>query len=109
MFRASDSIRFHTDDLHSDFYSVNQILSQGLLFLLIFFFNIIAKNGVYISLVRDVRHAFEGSPLVKIDCKGMHASDYKKLGAKLKVCSHFSVHQLFKLRKLKQDQKITST
>ena len=48
----------------------------------------IAKNGVYITLVRDVRHAFEGSPLVKIDCKGMHASDYKKLGAKLKVCNH---------------------
>lgn len=44
----------------------------------------LAKNGVYISLVKDVRHAFEGSPLVKIDCKGMHASDYKKLGAKLK-------------------------
>ncbi|XP_004298480.1 PREDICTED: CRS2-associated factor 2, chloroplastic [Fragaria vesca subsp. vesca] len=44
----------------------------------------LAKNGVYITLVRDVRHAFEGSSLVKIDCKGMHASDYKKLGAKLK-------------------------
>ncbi|KAK9277535.1 hypothetical protein L1049_007079 [Liquidambar formosana] len=44
----------------------------------------LAKNGVYISLVKDVRNAFEGSPLVKIDCKGMHASDYKKLGAKLK-------------------------
>uniref|UniRef100_A0A5B7BT68 CRM domain-containing protein n=1 Tax=Davidia involucrata TaxID=16924 RepID=A0A5B7BT68_DAVIN len=42
------------------------------------------KNGVYISLVKDVRNAFEGSPLVKIDCRGMHASDYKKLGAKLK-------------------------
>ncbi|KAK1553233.1 hypothetical protein Q3G72_031371 [Acer saccharum] len=25
-----------------------------------------------------------GSPLVKIDHKGLHASDYKKLGAKLK-------------------------
>lgn len=44
----------------------------------------LAKNGVYISLIKDVRDAFEGSPLVKIDCKGMHASDYKKLGAKLK-------------------------
>ncbi|CAK9182761.1 unnamed protein product [Ilex paraguariensis] len=42
------------------------------------------KNGVYISLVRDVRIAFEGYHLVKIDCKGMHASDYKKIGAKLK-------------------------
>ncbi|KAI4328212.1 hypothetical protein L6164_020584 [Bauhinia variegata] len=44
----------------------------------------LAKNGVYISLVNDVRHAFEGSPLVKIDCKGLNASDYKKIGAKLK-------------------------
>ena len=42
---------------------------------------------MYASLVKDVRDAFEGSPLVKIDCKGMHASDYKKIGAKLKVCS----------------------
>lgn len=46
---------------------------------------IAAKNGVYITLVRDVRAAFEGSPLVKVDCKGMEPSDYKKLGAKLKV------------------------
>lgn len=44
----------------------------------------LAKNGVYITLVRDVRAAFEGSPLVKVDCKGMEPSDYKKLGAKLK-------------------------
>ncbi|KAL3636360.1 hypothetical protein CASFOL_020907 [Castilleja foliolosa] len=44
----------------------------------------LAKNGVYITLVREVRTAFEGSILVKIDCRGMHASDYKKLGAKLK-------------------------
>ncbi|XP_044489945.1 CRS2-associated factor 2, chloroplastic [Mangifera indica] len=44
----------------------------------------LAKNGVYLTLVKDVRNAFEGSPLVKIDCKGLHASDYKKIGAKLK-------------------------
>ncbi|XP_057508873.1 CRS2-associated factor 2, chloroplastic [Actinidia eriantha] len=44
----------------------------------------LAKNGVYTSLVRDVRNAFEGSLLVKINCKGLHASDYKKIGAKLK-------------------------
>lgn len=56
-----------------------------------------AKNGVYISLVDDVRHAFEGSILVKIDCTGMHESDYKKLGAKLKVGIHFhpSISALF--------------
>ncbi|KAK9052739.1 hypothetical protein SSX86_029369 [Deinandra increscens subsp. villosa] len=44
----------------------------------------LAKNGVYLTLVKDVRNAFEESPLVKIDCRGLHASDYKKLGAKLK-------------------------
>ncbi|OIT40294.1 PREDICTED: CRS2-associated factor 2, chloroplastic [Nicotiana attenuata] len=44
----------------------------------------LAKNGVYLTLVRDVRSAFEACPLVKIDCRGMHASDYKKIGAKLK-------------------------
>ncbi|XP_027346455.1 CRS2-associated factor 2, chloroplastic [Abrus precatorius] len=44
----------------------------------------LAKNGVYTSLVKDVRDAFEGCPLVKIDCKGLDPSDYKKLGAKLK-------------------------
>ncbi|KAI7726168.1 hypothetical protein M8C21_020387, partial [Ambrosia artemisiifolia] len=43
-----------------------------------------SKNGVYLNLMKDVRHAFEESELVKIDCTGMHASDYKKLGAKLK-------------------------
>ncbi|XP_010552659.1 PREDICTED: CRS2-associated factor 2, chloroplastic isoform X2 [Tarenaya hassleriana] len=44
----------------------------------------LAKNGVYISLVKDVRNAFELSPLVKVDCKGLEPSDYKKIGAKLK-------------------------
>ncbi|KAK9086213.1 hypothetical protein Syun_028607 [Stephania yunnanensis] len=44
----------------------------------------IAKNGTYTGLVSDVRNAFEESPLVKINCEGIHASDYKKLGAKLK-------------------------
>ncbi|ONK61649.1 uncharacterized protein A4U43_C08F32150 [Asparagus officinalis] len=44
----------------------------------------LAKNGIYLNLVKDVRDAFEGSPLVKINCQGMHASDYKKIGAKLK-------------------------
>ncbi|KAF7809310.1 CRS2-associated factor 2, chloroplastic [Senna tora] len=44
----------------------------------------LSKNGVYTSLVKDVRHAFEGSPLVKIDCTGLEPSDYKKIGAKLK-------------------------
>lgn len=56
---------------------------------MLFFLHIAAKNGVYLTLVRDVRNAFEGSSLVKVNCKGMHASDYKKLGAKLKVCVQF--------------------
>ncbi|RYR65139.1 hypothetical protein Ahy_A03g011116 isoform B [Arachis hypogaea] len=51
---------------------------------LIWLCNVAAKNGVYTSLVKDVREAFEGSPLAKIDCKGLEPSDYKKLGAKLK-------------------------
>lgn len=75
------------------FYKLTPIFSQVFFLLYEYLFIdiclwTIAKNGVYITLVRDVRHAFEGSPLVKIDCKGMHASDYKKLGAKLKVCNH---------------------
>ncbi|CAN0893059.1 CRS2-associated factor 2, chloroplastic [Linum grandiflorum] len=44
----------------------------------------LSKNGVYINLVRDVRTGFDVSPLVRIDCTGLHATDYKKLGAKLK-------------------------
>lgn len=45
----------------------------------------VAKNGVYVTLARDVRTAFEGCILVKIDCRGLEPSDYKKIGAKLKV------------------------
>uniref|UniRef100_A0A0D9V0B4 CRM domain-containing protein n=1 Tax=Leersia perrieri TaxID=77586 RepID=A0A0D9V0B4_9ORYZ len=44
----------------------------------------LAKNGIYIYLVRDVRDAFEGNDLVKIDCEGLNPSDYKKIGAKLR-------------------------
>ncbi|KAM7264318.1 hypothetical protein ACFE04_002001 [Oxalis oulophora] len=44
----------------------------------------LAKNGVYVSLAQDVKDAFEGSPLVKVDCRGLDPSDYKKIGAKLK-------------------------
>ncbi|VVA92277.1 unnamed protein product [Arabis nemorensis] len=44
----------------------------------------LSKNGVYVSLVKDVRDAFELSPLVKVDCSGLERSDYKKIGAKLK-------------------------
>lgn len=44
----------------------------------------LAKNGIYINLVKDVQDAFEGNDLVKIDCEGLEPSDYKKIGAKLK-------------------------
>ncbi|XP_044493520.1 CRS2-associated factor 2, chloroplastic-like isoform X2 [Mangifera indica] len=44
----------------------------------------LAKNGLYITLVKDVKNAFQGSPLVRIDCREMCANDYKKIGAKLK-------------------------
>ena len=43
------------------------------------------KNGVYLNLVEDTRAAFKVDKLVRIDCRGMNPSDYKKIGAKLKV------------------------
>lgn len=36
-----------------------------------------------------MRTAFEGLQLVRIDCRGLQPSDYKKIGAKLKVGIHF--------------------
>ncbi|KAH0458710.1 hypothetical protein IEQ34_011524 [Dendrobium chrysotoxum] len=44
----------------------------------------LAKNGIFLSLVKDVRDAFELSHLVKVDCRGLDPSDFKKIGAKLK-------------------------
>ncbi|KAJ7296190.1 hypothetical protein O6H91_Y138600 [Diphasiastrum complanatum] len=44
----------------------------------------LAKNGVYLNLVKDVRSAFEIDELVRVDCTGLNPSDYKKIGAKLK-------------------------
>ncbi|GAB4852629.1 CCR4-Not complex caf1 ribonuclease subunit Caf1 [Ancistrocladus abbreviatus] len=44
----------------------------------------LAKNGVYINLVKNVREAFEACELVRINCQGMNGSDYRKIGAKLK-------------------------
>ncbi|KAJ1283600.1 hypothetical protein BS78_03G140500 [Paspalum vaginatum] len=44
----------------------------------------LAKNGIYITLVKDVRDAFEANDLAKIDCEGLNPSDYKKIGAKLR-------------------------
>ncbi|XP_020590779.1 CRS2-associated factor 2, chloroplastic isoform X2 [Phalaenopsis equestris] len=44
----------------------------------------LAKNGIFLSLVKDVRDAFELSHLVKVNCLGLDPSDYKRIGAKLK-------------------------
>lgn len=44
----------------------------------------LAKNGVYVDLVTDIREAFEACELVRIDCQGLNPSDYKKIGGKLK-------------------------
>jgi hypothetical protein len=44
-----------------------------------------AKNGIYISLVKDVQDAFEANEIAKVDCEGLNPSDYKKIGAKLRV------------------------
>lgn len=40
---------------------------------------------MYADLVKNVREAFEECELVRIDCQGIKGSDYKKIGAKLKV------------------------
>lgn len=40
---------------------------------------------MYLTLVADVRNAFKVDDLVKVDCKGLNPSDFKKIGAKLKV------------------------
>lgn len=54
---------------------------------LISFVFIAAKNGVYCDLVKNVREAFEACELVRISCQGLNGSDYRKIGAKLKVWS----------------------
>lgn len=49
-----------------------------------------AKNGVYCDLVDNVREAFEACELVRINCQGLNPSDYRKVGAKLKVSIMFN-------------------
>ncbi|XP_073126516.1 CRS2-associated factor 1, mitochondrial [Henckelia pumila] len=44
----------------------------------------LAKNGYYGNLVPMVRDAFLADELVRIDCKGLPTSDYKKIGLKLR-------------------------
>lgn len=43
------------------------------------------KNGVYLNLVREVQNVFRVDDLVRVDCKNMNPSDFKKIGAKLRV------------------------
>jgi len=47
---------------------------------------------VYLTLVKEVKEAFEVDELVKVDCQGLNPSDYKKIGAKLKVSLHPAYH-----------------
>lgn len=42
---------------------------------------------MYVNLVKTVREAFEVCDLVRVDCQGLNPSDYRKIGAKLKVCT----------------------
>lgn len=44
----------------------------------------LAKNGYYASLVPMVQDAFLTDELVRIDCKGLPKSDYRKIGVKLR-------------------------
>ncbi|KAM7472141.1 hypothetical protein LguiA_010324 [Lonicera macranthoides] len=44
----------------------------------------LAKNGYYGSLIPMVRDAFLTDELVRVDCKGLQKSDYKKIGCKLR-------------------------
>jgi len=56
-----------------------------MLILLIFFLLATGKNGVYYNLVNNVREAFEECELVRVNCQGLNKSDYRKIGAKLRV------------------------
>lgn len=40
---------------------------------------------MYCDLAKNVREAFEACELVCINCQGLNPSDYRKIGAKLKV------------------------
>lgn len=52
---------------------------------------------MYCDLVKNVKEAFEVCDLVRINCKGMNTSDFKKIGAKLKVGCISSVNLLSKI------------
>lgn len=50
---------------------------------------------MYCDLVRNVREAFEECELVRINCQGVNGSDYRRIGAKLKVCEIFLCYITF--------------
>ena len=56
---------------------------------ILLFVYVAGKNGVYSTLVKHVREAFEECELVRINCQGMNGSDFRKIGAKLKVFFYF--------------------
>lgn len=39
--------------------------------------------------MKNVKEAFEECELVRINCQGMNASDFRKIGAKLRVGAFF--------------------
>jgi hypothetical protein len=47
-----------------------------------------ARNGVYVNVVDKVREAFKTVEVVRLDCTHVGISDCKKIGVKLRVCSH---------------------
>lgn len=66
-------------------------LSLDLLVCILKWFEFVSgKNGVYSDLVNNVKEAFEACDLVRINCEGMNGSDYRRIGAKLKVCDRYS-------------------
>ena len=56
---------------------------------ILLFVYVAGKNGVYSALVKHVREAFEECELVRINCQGLNGSDFRKIGAKLKVFFYF--------------------
>ena len=63
----------------------------GLRFVLTNHAHFTAKNVYYASFVPMVRDGFLADELVRIDCKGLPKSDYRKIGVKLRVSLLYSL------------------
>lgn len=75
--------RYLFKDVHyilTIFFFLTHILIYVLAFSLV-----TGKNGVYSNLANNVREAFEECELVRVNCQGLNKSDYRKIGAKLRV------------------------